>query len=134
MPTRAWIAIAVAAVASFVIPHYLPPGLSDFATRLATLILIAVSWNMMANAGLISLGHSGFWGLGAYSAALLANAVHMPFWLTIIPAMLLGATFGAFLAYITGRLRGLFFAISTLAMSEALRVVALTPFGPTASQ
>jgi branched-chain amino acid transport system permease protein len=42
-----------------------------------------------------------------------------------VPAMALGAAFGAMLAYITGRLRGLFFAISTLAMSEALRVTAL---------
>jgi branched-chain amino acid transport system permease protein len=92
---------------------------------LSTLVLIAVSWNMMANAGLISLGHSGFWGLGAYTAALLANAIHLPFWLSIVPAMALGAAFGAMLAYITGRLRGLFFAISTLAMSEALRVTAL---------
>jgi len=117
--------LAVGLVAAFVLPHFLPPGLSDWVTRLATLILIAVSWNMMANAGLISLGHSGFWGLGAYSAALLANAFHIPFWLSIVPAILLGGIFGAFLAYITGRLRGLFFAISTLATSEALRVVAL---------
>ena len=88
------------------LPHFLPPGLSDWVTRLATLILVAVSWNMMANAGLISLGHSGFWGLGAYSAALLANAFHIPFWLSIVPAILLGGAFGAFLGYITGRLRG----------------------------
>lgn len=123
--TRTWIVFAAAMIAAFVVPHFLPPGLSDWVTRLSTLMLVAVSWNMMANAGLISLGHSGFWGLGAYSAALLANAFHVPFWLSIIPAMLLGAIFGAFLAYITGRLRGLFFAISTLATSEALRVVAL---------
>ena len=125
MSTRTWIVIAAALLAALVLPHYLPPNLSDFATRLSTLLLVAVSWNLMANAGLISLGHSGFWGLGAYTAALLANSVHMPFWLTVVPAMLLGAAFGVFLAYVTGRLRGLFFAISTLAMSEALRVVAL---------
>ena len=123
--TRTWIVIAGSLIAALVVPHFLPPGMSDWATRLSTLMLVAVSWNMMANAGLISLGHSGFWGLGAYSAALLANAFHVPFWLSIIPAMLLGAIFGAFLAYITGRLRGLFFAIATLATSEALRVVAL---------
>lgn len=122
---RAWIVIAGAIVVTLVLPHFLPPNLSEWATRLSTLILIAVSWNMMANAGLISLGHSGFWGLGAYTAALLANAIHMPFWLTVVPAMLLGGGFGALLAYITGRLRGLYFAISTLAMAEALRVVAL---------
>ena len=123
--TRTGAILAVGLLASFVLPHFLPPGLSDWVTRLATLILVAVSWNMMANAGLISLGHSGFWGLGAYSAALLANAFHIPFWLSIVPAILLGGVFGAFLGYITGRLRGLFFAISTLATSEALRVVAL---------
>lgn len=122
---RAWLTIVGAVVLAVVAPHFLPPDLSDWMTRLSTLMLVAVSWNMMANAGLISLGHSGFWGLGAYSAALLANAFHMPFWLSIIPAMLLGGIFGAFLAYITGRLRGLFFAIATLATSEALRVVAL---------
>ncbi len=122
---RARIIILAALVVALIAPHFLPPGFSDWLTRLSTLILVAVSWNMMANAGLISLGHSGFWGLGAYSAALLANAFHIPFWLSIVPAMLLGAFFGAFLAYITGRLRGLFFAIATLATSEALRVVAL---------
>jgi branched-chain amino acid transport system permease protein len=122
---RTAIILVVGLLAAFILPHFLPPGLSDWVTRLATLILVAVSWNMMANAGLISLGHSGFWGLGAYSAALLANALHVPFWLSIVPAIMLGGIFGAFLAYITGRLRGLFFAIATLATSEALRVVAL---------
>lgn len=122
---RTGIILAVGLLIAFVLPHFLPPGLSDWVIRLTTLILVAVSWNMMANAGLISLGHSGFWGLGAYSAALLANAFHIPFWLSIVPAILLGGIFGAFLAYITGRLRGLFFAIATLATSEALRVVAL---------
>jgi branched-chain amino acid transport system permease protein len=122
---RAWMVIAGAIVMAIVLPHFLSPGLSELATRLSTLVLVAVSWNMMANAGLISLGHSGFWGLGAYTAALLANAIHMPFWLTVVPAMLLGGGFGVLLAYTTGRLRGLFFAISTLAMAEALRVVAL---------
>jgi branched-chain amino acid transport system permease protein len=125
MSARTWIAIAAAMAVAFALPPFLPPGLSDWATRLSTLVLVAVSWNMMANAGLISLGHSGFWGLGAYTAALLANSIHLPFWLSIVPAMALGAGFGVFLAYVTGRLRGLFFAISTLAMSEALRVVAL---------
>ena len=91
--TRVWIVFAAAIIASFVVPHFLPPGLSDWVTRLSTLMLVAISWNMMANAGLISLGHSGFWGLGAYSVALLANAFHMPFWLSLIPAMLLGAIF-----------------------------------------
>jgi len=124
-PVRLSAGILLAAAVAFLLPPLLSPGLDDWCTRLSTLILVAVSWNMMANAGLISLGHSGFWGLGAYTAALLANAFHVPFWLSFLPGMLVGGLFGVALAYLTGRLRGLFFAISTLAMSEALRVVAL---------
>ncbi|MGV3633629.1 MAG: branched-chain amino acid ABC transporter permease [Pseudorhodoplanes sp.] len=123
--TKAWLIMAATFIVAVLLPYLLPVGLGDWAIRLTTLILIAVSWNMMANAGLISLGHAGFWGLGAYTAALFANSTQTPFWLSLIPALLIGALFGGVLAFITGRLRGLFFAISTLAMAEALRVVAL---------
>lgn len=122
--TRIWLGAGVAAIAALFVPHILSPGLDDWAIRFATLLLIAVSWNLMANAGLISLGHSGFWGLGAYAAGLFANTTGLPFWLSILPSIALGSLFGLLLASITARLRGLFFAISTLAMAEALRVVA----------
>jgi len=125
MSSRIWLVVAAALALALFLPPFLTPGLDDWCTRLSTLLLVAISWNMMANAGLISLGHAGFWGLGAYTAALFANATHMPFWLSFAPGMLIGALFGVALAYLTGRLRGLFFAISTLAMSEALRVIAL---------
>ncbi|MGE3993761.1 ABC transporter permease subunit, partial [Pseudorhodoplanes sp.] len=71
--TRIWLGAGVAAIAALFVPHILSPGLDDWAIRFATLLLIAVSWNLMANAGLVSLGHSGFWGLGAYAAGLFAN-------------------------------------------------------------
>jgi len=123
--TKVTILLAALLAVAVIAPHLLPPVMDDWAIRFATLLLIAVSWNLMANAGLISLGHSGFWGLGAYSAGLFANVTQLPFWVSIVPAMALGAAFGFILAFITGRLRGLFFAIATLAMAEALRVVAL---------
>lgn len=122
---KTWLVVAASMLAAAVIPHFLPAVVDDWAIRFATLLLIAVSWNMMATSGLISLGHSGFWGLGAYAAGLFANASQLPFWTSLLPAMALGALFGFVLAFITGRLRGLFFAIATLAMAEALRVVAL---------
>jgi branched-chain amino acid transport system permease protein len=79
----------------------------------------------MAGAGLVSLGHSGFWGLGSYAAALSVNKLGFSFAASLIPAILCGALIGAGLALITGRLRGIYFAISTLAMSEGFRVIAV---------
>ncbi len=41
-------------------------------------MILAISWNLAANAGLISLGHSAFWGLGSYTAILAANKLGLP--------------------------------------------------------
>jgi len=101
------------------------PLAADINFRICGLVIVAVSWNLMAGAGLISLGHSAFWGLGAYVAILSANRLGIPLAWSLIPAMLCGAAIAAALALITGRLRGIYFAISTLAMSEGLRVVAV---------
>lgn len=98
---------------------------NDWLFRVTTLTMLAVSWNLMANAGLVSLGHSAFWGVGCYSAVLMMNKFGLPFGLGVVSSMVAGALVGLFLAGTTGRLRGIFFAISTLALSEGLRVMAL---------
>lgn len=113
------IALTLAALA---VPFLDAPITQDAGFRAAALVMLAVSWNMMAGAGLVSLGHSAFWGLGSYVAVLFANGLHIPFLLSLVPAVILGALFGAGLALLTGRLRGIYFAIATLASSEALRV------------
>ena len=98
---------------------------NDWLFRATTLTMLAVSWNLMANAGLVSLGHSAFWGVGSYATVLSMNKLGLPFGVGFVPAVVAGALLGVFLAATTGRLRGIFFAISTLALSEGLRVMAL---------
>jgi branched-chain amino acid transport system permease protein len=100
------------------------PVLNDWLFRVSLLALLTVSWNLMANAGLISLGHAAFWGAGTYATVLLANAFGASPLLMLPGACIFGAALGLVLAVATGRLRGIFFAISTLALSEGLRVVA----------
>ena len=115
--------IAAGAIA-LAIPFLGTPLLADIDFRICALTMVAVSWNMMASAGLVSLGHSAFWGLGSYVAMLAANDFGVPFAVSLVPAVAAGALLGAGLARITGRLRGIYFAISTLAASEGLRVLA----------
>jgi branched-chain amino acid transport system permease protein len=120
-----WPVSLCAAVAIVVASLFGSAVVSDMTFRISTLLMISVSWNLMAGAGLVSLGHSGFWGLGSYAAALCVNKLGFSFALSLIPATLVGAIIGACLAGITGRLRGIYFAICTLAMSEGLRVIAV---------
>lgn len=121
-------AFLVLAVVLVPLPFYSTPVITDWCLRLGTLMMLSISWNLAANAGLVSLGHSAFWGLGTYAAMLSANSLGVGFGVSLIPAIAIGMGMGALLAVITGRLRGFFFAISTLALSEGLRVIAvMTP-------
>jgi branched-chain amino acid transport system permease protein len=120
-----WVAAAAGATLVVLVPFFGSASVADIIFRVCTLVMIAVSWNLMAGAGLVSLGHSGFWGLGSYAAILCVNKFGFSFAASLLPAMLVGALVGAALALITGRLRGIYFAISTLAMSEGFRVMAV---------
>lgn len=97
---------------------------ADWVFQIAVLIPLAISWNIMGGAGLLSLGQSAFWGLGYFASAIVSHAGFGSFTTSLAVALLAGAFAGAALALLTGRLRGVFFAIATLALSEGLRVIA----------
>ena len=89
-------------------------------------VTLGTSWNLLGGyAGQISFGHAAFFGMGAYTSSLLYMKAGFPPW----PGMLLGGVAGMLLAlpmgYICFRLRGPFFALSMLALSEFLRLVTL---------
>ncbi|WP_353148762.1 branched-chain amino acid ABC transporter permease [Pollutimonas bauzanensis] len=84
---------------------------------------LACSWNLLCGyVGQISFGHSVFCGLGGYVSVLLLTGTGMSPWL----GMLVGGAASAVLAVIIGfptmRLRGPYFALTTIAVAEALRI------------
>ena len=101
------------------------PQINNWLFRISTLIILSTSWNLMANAGLVSLGHSAFWGVGSYTAILAANSMGGSPITTVFFALITGGLMGALLAFVTGNLKGIFFAIATLALSEGLRIAAM---------
>ncbi len=130
----AWKAAAlylVALAAALVLPSVISPLGVNLLLRCGSIVVLGISWNLAANAGLTSLGHSAFWGLGSYAALMSANRLGLPFFVSLLPAALAGAVVAVALAFITGRLRGIYFAIATLAMSEGLRVIAVMVPGVT---
>ena len=54
--------------------------------------LIYTSWSVMGRFGLVSFGHGGFMGIGAYVTALLWNHFHVTPWIGIPAAMLASAS------------------------------------------
>lgn len=87
----------------------------------------ASSWNLLGGwAGQLSLGHASFVGLGAYFVAL--GTLHFPMvpWWAILLIIVVFASFVAFLwGTLTFRLYGPYFSLSTIAIAEILRLVAI---------
>lgn len=65
--------------------------------------------------GLISLGHGAFFGVGAYAAAILATRLGLPFWVCVPAAGIVTALTGMVFGIPSGRLKGLYLTIATLA-------------------
>jgi branched-chain amino acid transport system permease protein len=103
--------------------------------HLHILILILIwsfaytSWSMMGRFGLVSLGHGGFMGVGAYVTALLWNHLGVSPWLGIPIAMTAAALLAVIVAYPCFRFRitGHYFVLVTLALSGiVLQVITAT--------
>jgi branched-chain amino acid transport system permease protein len=91
----------------------------------------AAAWNIAGGyAGQVSLGHSAFFGLGAYAGAV-SQAHGVPPYLASPLAALLTGLFAGALGLTILRLRGHYFAIASLVVGEVLREIANTSTGLT---
>lgn len=73
--------------------------------------------------GQLSLGHSAFFSIGAYTSALLMLMLGIPFWTALILAALMAGLIGGLFSVPILRLRGDYLAIATLGFCEIVRVV-----------
>lgn len=117
-----WAALALAVAFPLLVQD---PFLHRLAAVTALNATLAVGLNLVLGyGGLISLGQMGFYGVGAYSAALLALRFGLPFGVTLVASALAAALVGYLLARPILRLRGHYFAMATLAFAEVVRLVA----------
>ncbi len=87
-------------------------------------VILVASLNLLIGyVGEISLGHTAFFGIGAYTSALLFLQMGIPFWLGLPAAGVVAGIFGFLIGYPTLRTRGPYFVIVTLAFSEILRLI-----------
>jgi len=83
-------------------------------------------WNICYGyAGLLSFGHAAFFGIGAYVSTLLLLGFGLSPWI----GMLIGGSFASLLGLVIGiptiKLRGAYFALSTIAIAEMVRLLVL---------
>jgi branched-chain amino acid transport system permease protein len=80
-------------------------------------VVLATAWNILGGyAGYVNFGTPAFFGLGAYTAAVLFKAFALPLGLQILAAAAVSGLLGLVAGVLTLRLRGIFFAIATIAL------------------
>jgi branched-chain amino acid transport system permease protein len=82
-----------------------------------TFVVLATAWNILGGyAGYVNFGSPAFFGIGAYAAVLLFKWLEAPLIVQIAGAALMGGLLGLGVGLLTLRLRGIFFAIATVAI------------------
>lgn len=118
---------AVLLAAIFIFPML---GFSQYVYRVCVIsvlyAILAMSLNLIAGvAGQISLGHIAFYGIGAYTSALLCVNFGISVWLGILAAFVVTMLFGLFIAIPTLKLSGGYLAILTMSFAEIIRLILL---------
>jgi len=116
--------VALLAVAPLVLPEFW----RRFLTEILIWGLLAMSSDILIGyTGLVSFGHSAFFGLGMYGAAAALITMRPPsLWLALPYGLVAAAAVAAFVAYFSTRLRDIYFAITTLIFSQIFYVVIFT--------
>ena len=124
MRAFAWI-LALAAVAALaVVPFTLSPVIVQFGISTLLLAVLAQGWNIIGGfTGYASFGNSVFYGLGTYGTAVAMVQFKLPFWLGLVIGAVVAVGFALLLGLPVLRLRGHYFAITTLALSEAVAAI-----------
>jgi branched-chain amino acid transport system permease protein len=123
-----WLGFAIVRGLLIVAPLTLPPFWARFATEILIWGLLAMSSDILIGyTGMVSFGHSSFFGLGMYGAAAALLTVRPPnLWLAIVYGLVGAGVVAVFVAYFSTRLRDIYFSITTLVFSQIFYVIIFT--------
>ncbi len=127
-PVAFWTGFGIVLALLIVAPLVLPEFWRRFVTEILIWGLLAMSSDILIGyTGMISFGHSAFFGLGMYGAAAALLSVRPPnLWLALLYGLVAAAAVAVFVAYFSTRLRDIYFSITTLVFSQIFYVIIFT--------
>jgi len=126
--TGYWFGFAIVLALLIVAPLVLPEFWRRFVTEILIWGLLAMSSDILIGyTGMVSFGHSAFFGLGMYGAAAALLTVSPPnLGLALLYGLVGAALVAVFVAYFSTRLREIYFSITTLVFSQIFYVIIFT--------
>ncbi len=112
-----WSALMAGIALLLVFPFFASPFVLDLAAQVLLASVGALALALLTGyAGQVSLGHAGLIAAGAFASGILFKEFAAPFWITLPAAAATGALLGVLFGLPSLRLRGLYLAVSTLAL------------------
>jgi branched-chain amino acid transport system permease protein len=115
-----WLALLTA-------PYWLPliGGYTELGTHVVILGLAAMALNfLLGYTGVLSFGHAAYFGLGAYGAAMTIKYLEPSTPLAILVGVVTGTVAAAVIGPMIARLRGVYFAMCTIAFGQVFYFIA----------
>ncbi len=117
-----WVVLAVGLILPFLISKPL-------ATEIMIYALFALAFNLLlGHTGIISFGHAGYLGVGAYAGAMVVYYGGVGVWVSLLAATLGGTLIAVMIGLLAIKRKGAYFAMISLAIAQMLYFLALSPF------
>ncbi len=116
--------LVVLAVLALLLPQFGGDYYVHIFALVFTNVILAASLRPSLTCGQLNIGHSAFMSIGAYTSALLAKNLAVPFEISLLGGALLATAVGLAVGYPSLRLRGVYFAMVTVAFVEVIRLIA----------
>ena len=122
---KSWLGISIVSLSLICYPFWANPYFLHLTIIILMYAVLSSSWDFLARTGQGSVGQAGFFGIGAYTAALLYTNFNIPPIVGMFAGGFLSIIVSIILGYLCLRMRGIYFAIATIAFAEALMVFSL---------
>jgi branched-chain amino acid transport system permease protein len=119
-----WIRITIILAGALIYPQFTTRYAQDIAINVMVYVCLGLGLNVVIGlCGLLDLGYIAFYGVGAYTYALLSVHFGLSFWLALPVCAVFAAISGCIIGYPTLRMRGDYLAIVTLGFGEIVRII-----------
>lgn len=116
--------LMLAAVVAIVVPHIISEFYLMILGEALIMSIFALAFNLLFGyMGQLSFGQAAFYGLGGYTVAMLLTKLQFNFWLSLVAGVIVAGIVGLIVGYFCVKLRGIYFAILTLAFGQLLFVI-----------
>ncbi|MCK5349647.1 MAG: branched-chain amino acid ABC transporter permease, partial [Desulfobacula sp.] len=122
LPTWVWLAAGL--IVALIYPQFAGRYGTDVAISVLLYICLGLGLNVVVGlAGMLDLGYIAFYGVGAYTYAILNTVYGLGFWVCLPLSGLTACIAGCIVGYPTLRMRGDYLAIVTLGFGEIIRII-----------